>query len=95
VALSQLSALRGLSLDDNRITTVPAAMLTECCELHTLSLRNNAITMQQMRELEGFGDYAERRKKRLDKGLNARIGVDFAEAADYELASRSELGYAP
>ena len=87
-AYANLSALRGLALDDNRVESVPQSLLERCAELHTLSLRGNPITMERMRELAGFDAFNKRRKSKLDKALDARVGVDFKESADYQAFHR-------
>lgn len=87
-AMSGLLALRGLALDDNRIAIVPEALLAACTELHTLSLRGNPITMEQLRDVAGFSAFDKRRRGKLDKALDARVGVDFRESADYQTFRR-------
>jgi hypothetical protein len=71
-------------MDDNRIPCVPPGLLKDCPELHTISVRNNPITMQQLRETHGFEAFSQRRKDKLDKIIDAHIAADFTEAADYE-----------
>ena len=82
-ALSRLRALRGLLLDSNSIATVPSCILEGCAELHTLSVRGNPVSMQELRDVPGFAAFEGRRKGKLDKIVDARVGVDMREAADY------------
>lgn len=82
--LGSLRALQILRLDGNRISTVPPAVLLGCVELHSLALRGNPVTMQALRDVEGWPAYEARRKGKLDKALDAHVHADFWEAADYE-----------
>jgi hypothetical protein len=82
-----LKCLRGLILDDNRVASVPSIVLKECLELHTLSIRANPITMEQLRAVDGFEELAQRRKGMLDKVVDAKLGANFTEAADYSQGS--------
>lgn len=81
--LQKLRGLRGLWLNGNRIDAVPSCILERCVELHTLDVRDNPVTMQELREVRGFVAFEGRRKGKLDKIVDARVGVDMAEAADY------------
>eukprot|EP00892_Ulva_mutabilis_P004423 jgi/Ulvmu1/2352/UM013_0200.1 len=83
-ALGSLRALQVLRLDSNRIASVPPAVLLGCGELHSLALRGNPVTMQALRDVEGWAAYEARRKGKLDKALDAHVHADFWEAADYE-----------
>jgi Leucine-rich repeat (LRR) protein len=50
--LAALARLRTLRLDDNRITTLPSAILKGCSELQQLSLTGNPLLMEVLREIE-------------------------------------------
>jgi Leucine-rich repeat (LRR) protein len=82
-SMQMLKCLRGLILDDNRLESVPSSILKECFELHTFSVRANPITMEKLRSVDGFDELAKRRKGKLDKVVDAKLGADFSEAADY------------
>lgn len=82
--LSQLKSLFVLSLVGNRVQILPPGLLRDATSLHSLLLQDNPITMQQLRDSEGFEDFSERRKGKLDKIVDMRVDVDFEEAADYE-----------
>jgi Leucine-rich repeat (LRR) protein len=83
-AFSCLNALKSLNVANNRIATVPSAVLRECGALHTLDVRDNPVTMQQLRDMPGYKEFEERRKIKLDRIVDAKIGADFWEAADYD-----------
>lgn len=83
-SFSTLGALKSLNVANNRIARFPTAVLKECGELHTLDVRDNPVTMQQLRETPGYKQFEERRKMKLDKIVDAKIGADFWEAADYD-----------
>lgn len=85
---SRLRALKSLSLANNRVAAVPSAVFNGCTELHALDVRDNPITMQQLRETPGYTKFEDRRKVRLDKIVDAKIGAEFWEAADYEAFHR-------
>lgn len=83
-----LGALKVLNLANNRVSACPSAVLKGCTELHTLDVRDNPVTMQQLRETAGYKLFEERRKFKLDKIVDAKIGADFWEAADYDAVHR-------
>lgn len=83
-ALGSLRVLQILRLDGNRIAALPPAVLLGCVELHSLALRGNPVTMQALRDVEGWSAYEARRKGKMDKALDAHVHADFWEAADYE-----------
>lgn len=87
-AFSRLGALKSLNLANNRIAALPSGVLKECRELHTLDVRDNPVTMQQLRETPGYKAFDERRKVKLDKIVDAKIGANFWESADYDAVHR-------
>jgi Leucine-rich repeat (LRR) protein len=50
--LSLLARLRRLTLDNNRISEFPAAVLKQCCELQQLSITDNPLLMETLRQVE-------------------------------------------
>jgi Leucine-rich repeat (LRR) protein len=87
-SFSRLGSLKSLNVANNRIAGVPSSVFQGCTELHALDLRDNHVTMQQLREVPGYGQYEERRRVKLDKIVDAKIGANFWEAADYEAFQR-------
>ena len=47
-------------------------------------LNDNPITMEQLQEVPGFDAYLVRRKGRLDKIVDMKVGANFDEGVDYE-----------
>lgn len=81
----KLVNLRILLIDNNRIETIPTEILKGCLQLNTLSLKDNPITIQQMREIPGFCEFEERRRTKYDKKIDMKVLLDrdgFSEAAD-------------
>jgi hypothetical protein len=75
---------KGLVVYDNRVPCLPPGLLKDFLELHTISVRSNPVTMQQLRETHGFEAFSQRQSGKLDKAINAHIAADFPEAAAYE-----------
>ncbi|CAI7787251.1 unnamed protein product [Closterium sp. NIES-54] len=69
----QLSDLRTLALDNNRLTDLPAQLLVKCQRLHTVTLRGNAVTLEQFEQMEGYTEYEERRRTKVDKRIAANV----------------------
>lgn len=67
--LAQLTKLKVLQLDGNRIEALPPGLLGGCVSLHTLSLHDNPITPAQLEASPGFEGYSSRRRGKYDKGI--------------------------
>ena len=67
-SLGQLPRLKVLDLDSNRIEAFPPQVL-QAPQLHTLSVHDNPVTLEQLRELDGWAAYDARRRSRVDKQL--------------------------
>ena len=83
------SMLRSLLLDGNRVGVggVPTSVLAGCAQLCELSLRDNAATMEELREVDGWDAYETRRKARAGKVLESRVMLGeraFDEGGDVE-----------
>ncbi len=83
------SMLRSLLLDGNRVGVggVPTSVLAGCAQLCELSLRDNAATMEELREIDGWDAYETRRKARAGKVLESRVMLGeraFDEGGDVE-----------
>ena len=88
-AFARASMLRSLLLDGNRVAVggVPSAVLVGCAQLCELSLRDNAATMEELREIDGWDAYETRRKARAGKVLESRVMLGeraFDEGGDVE-----------
>ncbi len=75
-----------LSADGNRLPAagIPPALL-RAPALHTLSLHENPVTIEQLRELDGWGELDERRRAKANKAISARVldaSASFDEGAD-------------
>ena len=58
-----------------RLSTVPAELLRGCAKLASLLLHDNPITTAQLRGLEGYVDYDERRRRKYDKQVGQSIAA--------------------
>ncbi|CAI7750631.1 unnamed protein product [Closterium sp. NIES-53] len=87
-ALGRLTNLKILLLSNNAIKNFPSEVLTGCTELFTLSLHGNQITIDQLREIEGWEEYDERRRAKYSKRLELQSlasSSGFDEGADAHL----------
>jgi len=83
-SLGRATRLHTLSAASNRLRGVPRELLEGATALVALTLSDNGVTMQQLLEVPGFEAYQARRKGRLDKIVDAKLGADFDEGIDYE-----------
>ena len=88
-AYAGMPRLRSLLLDGNRVGKggIPVGLLTECVNLCELSLHDNAVSMEELRELDGWTAYDTRRKARAGKVLESRVMLGdraFDEGGDVE-----------
>ena len=92
-AFRNMKSLQSLILDGNKIDKkgLPAVVLRECDRLSELSLKQNQVTIEELRELDGWDAYNERRVSRADKILDAKTmlgDASFREGADAERYTR-------
>ena len=92
-AFRNMKSLQSLILDGNKIDkkSIPAVVLRECDRLSELSLKQNQVTIEELRELDGWDAYNERRVSRADKILDAKTmlgDASFREGADAERYTR-------
>lgn len=83
--LCRLHSLRTFLLDSNRLTSVPVEIFQDCTALFTLSLHNNPITAAALRDLNGFNEFDERRRKKYSKQMDMHVMAPsggFDEGAD-------------
>lgn len=52
---------------------MPPAILTGCAALATLSLHGNPVTVEQLRETEGYAAFDERRRRKYDKQVGRLV----------------------
>jgi hypothetical protein len=67
------------------VTKVPPAVLTGCGALVTLSLHNNPVSVEQLRETDGFAAFHARRLAKNHKQIEMRTMLNrdgFDEGAD-------------
>ncbi|CAM6089671.1 unnamed protein product [Calypogeia fissa] len=84
-SLSSLVSLKVLVLDNNALEKIPGEILSGCLELNTLSLHGNQITIDKLRETEGWADFDKRRKSKYSKQLDFNVigsSSGFDEGAD-------------
>jgi uncharacterized ubiquitin-like protein YukD len=75
-----------LAADNNRLPAagLPPALL-RAPSLHTLSVHNNPVTVEQLRELEGYAQLEARRRAKANKAIDGRVlgaSSAFDEGAD-------------
>jgi Leucine rich repeat len=69
----QLKRLKTLSVSQNRIRTVPPAVLRNCSALQTLLLHGNPITAEELKGTEGFWEFERRRVMKYDKAISGGV----------------------
>ncbi|XP_027334080.1 LRR repeats and ubiquitin-like domain-containing protein At2g30105 isoform X2 [Abrus precatorius] len=81
---SSLSNLKALYLSNNGMKSLPSKLFKTCLQLSTLDLHNTQITIDLLRQFEGWDNFDERRRSKHQKQLDFRVGVakDFDEGAD-------------
>ncbi|KAL2650342.1 hypothetical protein R1flu_018470 [Riccia fluitans] len=86
-SLSKLQYLKVLNFDNNALTSFPGEILLGCLELITLSVHGNEITVEKLRETEGWPEFDKRRKSKYTKQLDFNVigsSNGFDEGADSE-----------
>ena len=74
-SLARCERLTVLRLDGNRLSRLPRDLLLGARALHTLGLRGNEVTLDKLRETEGWGDFEARRVKAADARLSGRVDL--------------------
>ena len=74
-SLARCERLTVLRLDGNRLSSLPRDLLSGAAALHTLGLRGNEVTLDKLRETEGWSEFEARRKKAADARLSGRIDL--------------------
>ncbi|WOH01467.1 hypothetical protein DCAR_0520851 [Daucus carota subsp. sativus] len=82
--ISKLQNLKALYLNHNGLKGFPATLLKMCTRLSTLELHGTEITMDVLRQFEGWESFDERRRLKVQKQLDSRAGnsAAFDEGAD-------------
>lgn len=83
--LGCLINLKALYLGNNALKSFPNSILKGCVELSTLSLHGNELTIEYLREMDGWADFDNRRKSKHSKQLEFNIlgsSGGFDEGAD-------------
>ncbi|XP_027932635.1 LRR repeats and ubiquitin-like domain-containing protein At2g30105 [Vigna unguiculata] len=81
---SSLKNLKALYLSNNAMKSLPSKLFKTCFQLSTLDLHNTEITIDLLRQFEGWDNFDERRRSKHQKQIDFRVGVsrDFDEGAD-------------
>ncbi|GMJ08900.1 hypothetical protein like AT2G30105 [Hibiscus trionum] len=78
-----LHNLKALHLSNNGLKSLPCTLFKHCLQLATLDLHNTEITMDVLRQFEGWEDFNERRRSKHQKQLDFRVSsAAFDEGAD-------------
>ncbi|KAK9756772.1 hypothetical protein RND81_01G120200 [Saponaria officinalis] len=82
--MSSLQNLKSLRLCNNGLKSLPSSIFKKCVKLSTLDLHGTQITMDMLREVEGWEEFDERRRLKYQKQLDFRAGgsAEFDEGAD-------------
>ncbi|KAK9998302.1 hypothetical protein SO802_017905 [Lithocarpus litseifolius] len=79
-----LHDLKALHLSNNGLKSLPSTLFKMCLQLSTLDLHNTEITMDLLRQFEGWESFDERRLLKHQKQLDFRVvnSAKFDEGAD-------------
>ncbi|KAG4155930.1 hypothetical protein ERO13_D03G141400v2 [Gossypium hirsutum] len=82
--LGNLHNLKALHLSNNGLKSLPCTLFKHCLQLATLDLHNTEITMDVLRQFEGWEEFDERRRSKHQKQLDFRVvsSAQFDEGAD-------------
>ncbi|XP_074277675.1 plant intracellular Ras-group-related LRR protein 7 [Silene latifolia] len=72
-SVCNLIHLKSLSLDNNKVKQMPSTILKECVALQSISLHNNPLSMDQFQQMEGYGEFEARRRKKFDKQIDSNV----------------------
>uniref|UniRef100_A0A0E0M8A4 Disease resistance R13L4/SHOC-2-like LRR domain-containing protein n=1 Tax=Oryza punctata TaxID=4537 RepID=A0A0E0M8A4_ORYPU len=65
---------QALSVRNNGLTSLPSAFFIKCSQLITLDLHGTEITNDVLRQVDGWEEFDERRRKKHQKQLDFRVG---------------------
>ncbi|MBC2899886.1 hypothetical protein CFC21_112704 [Triticum aestivum] len=72
-SICNLACLKSISLNGNKIRQLPPNLLKDCKALQNLSLHSNPISMDQFQQMDGFGEFEARRRKKFDKQIDSNV----------------------
>ncbi|XP_024537594.1 LRR repeats and ubiquitin-like domain-containing protein At2g30105 isoform X1 [Selaginella moellendorffii] len=84
-SISELRKLKSLLVANNALKEFPASILKGCGELNSLDLHGNPITIEALREIDGWEEFDARRKAKYDKQMVFQVmgpSDGFDEGAD-------------
>eukprot|EP00898_Chlorokybus_atmophyticus_P000897 jgi/Chlat1/1808/Chrsp135S02139 len=83
-SLSRLDKLQSLLLDNNNLTSLPPTLLARCRSLHTLSMRGNDMTIENLRQVEGWDAFDERRRIKYSKKMELGVLMGSAGSGGFD-----------
>lgn len=89
--LGRLRRLKVFLVNNNALKSFPSEVLRGCTELNTLALHGNQITADQLRQIDGWAEFEERRREKYNKQLEFHVlgsSNGFDEGADSHMWQR-------
>lgn len=72
-SICNITPLKSISMNKNNLHQLPENLLKDCKALQNVSLHDNPILLHQFQQMEGYEQFEDRRKKKFDKQIDAKV----------------------